>query len=62
MGTQIERDRRGPCAFETQQLAMVTEGFTGSEIEQVFVEALYRVFDRESEPTDLTIGEVLATS
>jgi SpoVK/Ycf46/Vps4 family AAA+-type ATPase len=46
-------------AFDLQQLAKATDGFTGSEIEQVFIEALYRAFDQDSEPTDLTIGHVL---
>ena len=40
-------------------MAKATDSFTGSEIEQVFIEALYRAFEREEEPTDLTIGSVL---
>jgi SpoVK/Ycf46/Vps4 family AAA+-type ATPase len=56
---QVAKYRRQPKEFDLQQLAKVTEGFTGSEIEQVFVESLYRAFDQEMEPTDLTIGEVL---
>lgn len=56
---QIERYRRKADDFDLRQLAKSTEGLTGAEIEQVFVEALYRGFAREAEPTDLTIGEVL---
>jgi hypothetical protein len=56
---QIAKYRRQSEEFDLPQLAKATEGFTGSEIEQVFVEALYRAFDQDSEPTDLTIGEVL---
>jgi len=56
---QIAKYGREPETFDLPQLARATEGFTGSEIEQVFVEALYRAFDRDAEPTDLTIGEVL---
>ena len=56
---QIEKFRRDSGPFDLRQLAKSTEGFTGSEIEQVFIEALYRAFDREEEPTDLTIGEAL---
>jgi hypothetical protein len=37
----------------------VTEGLTGSEIENVFIEALYQAFDGNMEPTDLTIPQVL---
>ena len=32
---------------------------TGSEIENVFVDALFRGFELEKEPTDLTVAEVL---
>src|SRR5258708_3817907 len=32
---------------------------TGSEIENVFIEALYSAFDDDKEPTDLTIAQVL---
>jgi hypothetical protein len=32
---------------------------TGSEIENVFIEALYLAFDSEKEPTDLDIARVL---
>ena len=42
-----------------RQLAKSTEGFTGSEIEQVFLEALYRAFEAGEEPNDLTIGLAL---
>jgi len=56
---QISKFRRDPGAFDIPQLSKSTEGFTGSEIEQVVVDALYRAFDRGEEPTDLTIGQVL---
>jgi hypothetical protein len=56
---QIQKFGRDPEAFDLRQLAKVTEGFTGSEIEQVFIETLYRAFDRDQEPTDLTVGEAL---
>ena len=41
------------------QLAKATEGLTGSEIENVFIEALYLAFDAGKEPTDLDIARVL---
>ena len=56
---QIGKLNRDASSFDLRQLAKVTESFTGSEIEQVFIEALYRAFEQEQEPTDLTIGEVL---
>lgn len=48
--------------YDLVQLARMTEGLTGSEIEQVFVEALYLGFEQESEPNDLLIAEALNDS
>jgi len=56
---QIGKFKRDAQGFDIRQMAKVTESFTGPEIEQVFIEALYRAFEQEQEPTDLTIGEVL---
>lgn len=56
---QIAKHSRQPKDFDTRQLAKATEGLTGSEIEAVFVEALYRAFDQDQEPTDLSIAQVL---
>ena len=56
---QISKFNRDLGAFDILQHSKSTEGFTGSEIEQLFVDALYRAFDRGEEPTDLTIGQVL---
>ncbi len=56
---QIGKFHRDAPSFDLRQLARATESFTGSVIEQVFIEALYRAFEQEEEPTDLTIGAVL---
>jgi SpoVK/Ycf46/Vps4 family AAA+-type ATPase len=56
---QISKYGRKPEEFDVVQLSKVTEGLTGSEIEQVFVDALYRGFAQDQEPTDLTIAEIL---
>ena len=56
---QVGKFHREAQSFDLRQLAKATESFTGSEIEQVFIEALYRAFEQEQEPRDLTIGEVL---
>ncbi len=56
---QIAKYRRDPIGFDLRQLGKASDGFTGAEIEQVFIEALYRAFDQETEPCDLTIGEAL---
>ncbi|MDB6121110.1 MAG: ATPase central domain protein [Pedosphaera sp.] len=41
------------------QLARATEGLTGSEIENAFVDALFLAFEQKKEPTDLTIAHAL---
>ena len=56
---QIGNYGRAPKDFDLVQLAKATEGLTGSEIENAFVEALYMAFDAEKEPTDLDIARVL---
>jgi SpoVK/Ycf46/Vps4 family AAA+-type ATPase len=56
---QIAKYRRNPKEFDTVQLARVTDGLTGSEIENVFVDALFKAFETGKEPTDLTVAEVL---
>ena len=56
---QIAKYSRNPKDFDTVQLARASEGLTGSEIENVFIEALYAAFDEEKEPTDLDIAQVL---
>ena len=56
---QIAKHGRDARDFDVRQLAKSTEGLTGAEIEQVFIESLYHAFDRDAEPTDLTMGEIL---
>jgi AAA+ superfamily predicted ATPase len=56
---QIAKYSRDPKDFDIVQLARATDGLTGSEIENVFIEALYAAFDEENEPTDLTVARVL---
>ena len=56
---QVQKYRRDPREYDLVQLARATEGLTGSEIENVFVDALFLAFDAGNEPTDLTIAQVL---
>jgi SpoVK/Ycf46/Vps4 family AAA+-type ATPase len=56
---QVQKYGRDAKEFDIAALAKATEGLTGSEIEQVFVEALFSGFDQQKEPTDLTIAQVL---
>jgi ATP-dependent 26S proteasome regulatory subunit len=56
---QIARLGRNPDEHDVEQLAKITEGYTGAEIEQVFIEALYVAYARNAEPTDMDIAGVL---
>jgi len=56
---QIAKRGRNAREFDTVQLAKATEGFTGAEIETVFIEAMYGAFEQAAEPTDLDITLVL---
>ena len=55
----ITRHGRDPEQFDVTQLARITDGFTGSEIEAAFTEALFLAFAQEREPSDLDIAKVL---
>ena len=56
-GIQIAKYGRAKQSFDIVQLAKTTEGLTGSEIEQVFIDALHEAFSqRRVEPTDLSIA------
>ena len=56
---QVAKHGRETRQFAFSQLSKSTDGFTGAEVEQVFIDAMYRAFAEEEEPSDLTIGEVL---
>jgi SpoVK/Ycf46/Vps4 family AAA+-type ATPase len=56
---QIQKYRRDPKEYDLVQLAKATDGLTGSEIENVFVDSLFHAFDAGKEPTDLSIAQVL---
>jgi len=53
---------RDPSVIETGTLARASDLHTGAEIEAAYVEALHRAFTEDREPTELDLGEVLATS
>ena len=56
---QIARHGRNPELFDAVRLAELSEGWTGAEIEQAFIDALYAGFAAGNEPTDLTISMVM---
>lgn len=56
---QISKFQRNPEEFDLVQLSRATEGLTGSEIEQLFIDSLHEGFSRREEPTDLSIAMLL---
>lgn len=48
---QIQKHGRKPDDFDLDALTSATNGWTGSEIECLFVDALYQAFDDGTEPT-----------
>ncbi|MFW5868215.1 MAG: AAA family ATPase [Armatimonadota bacterium] len=53
----LARRDRDPATFNLRELAAEGEGFSGSEIEQVVISALYDAFDRGSEVTQADLVE-----
>ena len=58
-GIQIRKYGRNPVDFDLVQLARAAEGLTGSEIESAFADALFLAFDRDREPGDLDVAQIL---
>src|SRR2546426_10023232 len=56
---QIAKFRRQPENFDIVQLARATDGLTGWDIKQLFIDALHKAFSRRQEPTDLSIAILL---
>lgn len=50
---------RDPKDFDVQQLARITDGFTGAEIRAAFFDAMFEAFESEDEPTDLYVAQAL---
>lgn len=48
----LARRGRDPLEFDLNQLAMAAEGFSGAEIEQLVIDALYDAFEDNREITD----------
>ena len=56
---QIAKHGREPAKYDIGALAKATEGFTGAEIEQVFIDGLYAAFAHDKEPTTLGLSMIL---
>ncbi|NLE61962.1 MAG: AAA family ATPase [Planctomycetes bacterium] len=59
-GIQIGKYGRKPKGYNLGALAVGSEGFTGAEIEQAFIEGLYEAFGKGREPDTVGLGIILA--
>src|SRR5262249_14708483 len=48
----IKRRKRDPKRFDVEALVEASDGFSGAEIEQVVISALYDAFDKDEELND----------
>jgi len=55
----LRKRGRDPAAFDLDALAAASDGFSGSEIEQAIVSALYTAFSRSGDITTIVIVEEL---
>lgn len=52
----VKKRKRDPAKYDLEKLAQATPGFSGAEIEQAVVEALYDAFDKDR---DITTEDIL---
>ena len=58
----LQRRKQDPKSFDLKRLAQASEGFSGAEIEQAIVSALYEALARKTAPsTELVEGEIRST-
>jgi ATPase family associated with various cellular activities (AAA) len=58
----LKKRGRDVAAFDLQQLAAASEGFSGAEIEQAIVAGLYTAFAQKQQlSTDILLGEIRGT-
>ena len=59
-GVQIAKYGRKPKGYNLGALAIGSDGFTGAEIEQAYIEGLYEAFHKGKEPDTVGLGAILA--
>ena len=60
LATHLKRRGRDPQSFDLDGLSARTEGFSGAELEQVVISALYSAFSQSSEVTTQLIDDEIA--
>ena len=62
LGVHLRRRKRDPAAFDVERLATASHGFSGAELEQAIVSALYTAFSNDEELSTAAIeAELRAT-
>lgn len=59
LSVHLRKRRRNPGAFDIRQLARLSDGYVGAEIEQAIIDAMYRAF--ADGPRDITTADVAAS-
>jgi SpoVK/Ycf46/Vps4 family AAA+-type ATPase len=62
MAIQLRKRHRDASMFDHKRLVDATAGFSGSELEEVVVGALYDTFDEGQGKTDITTDSLLAAA
>jgi ATP-dependent 26S proteasome regulatory subunit len=58
----LKKRARDPASFDLQNLASVSEGFSGAEIEQAIIAGLYTAFAQKQQlSTDILVAEIRGT-
>lgn len=57
----VERRDRKATDYDLQLLAKISDGFTGAEIEAVFLEAMFAAFERGDEPTEMDVASSMSS-
>jgi hypothetical protein len=57
----LVKRKQNPAAFDVERLAESAEGFSGAEIEQVVIDALYEVLAGKTLNTDLLLNRIAST-
>lgn len=58
-GIHLSKRRRDPARFDTRQLATASDGFSGAEIEQCIIDALYDAFEENRELTTTDVSNTI---
>ena len=62
LAIHLEKHHRDPSQFDIDGLVAATESFTGAEIEQIVIDALYVAFAQQRDVTNDDLAQVTAAT